>query len=83
MNTDNIDSEGYRANVGIIISNNEGKLLLAGRIGSNSWQFPQGGILESESPTQAMYRELYEEIGLEKKDVKIINPTPIFPRINL
>ena len=72
MNTDNIDSEGYRANVGIIISNNEGKLFLAGRIGSNSWQFPQGGILESESPTQAMYRELYEEIGLEKKDVKIL-----------
>ena len=44
MNTDNIDSEGYRANVGIIISNNEGKLFLAGRIGSNSWQFPQGGF---------------------------------------
>ena len=83
MNTDNIDSEGYRANVGIIISNNEGKLFLAGRIGSNSWQFPQGGILESESPTQAMYRELYEEIGLEKKDVKILAQTECWLRYKI
>jgi len=45
MGSDNIDSEGFRANVGIILSNEEGKLLLAGRVGSKGWQFPQGGLM--------------------------------------
>jgi hypothetical protein len=40
MTNDHIDSEGFRANVGIILSNDEGKLLLAGRIGHKGWQFP-------------------------------------------
>ena len=34
--------DGYRLNVGLIISNNAGKLLLCKRKGMNSWQFPQG-----------------------------------------
>ncbi|MFB3124433.1 MAG: hypothetical protein ACE1Z7_02565, partial [Woeseiaceae bacterium] len=33
MSTDDIDSDGFRANVGIILANDAGKLLLAGRIG--------------------------------------------------
>ncbi len=28
---------------------------------------PQGGIDERETPEQAMYRELYEEVGLTKR----------------
>jgi len=39
-----IDSEGFRANVGIIISNQQGQLLWAKRQGQNAWQFPQGGV---------------------------------------
>ncbi|MBX2808126.1 MAG: RNA pyrophosphohydrolase [Cellvibrionaceae bacterium] len=71
-----IDGDGFRANVGIILSNTRGQLLWARRIGChNAWQFPQGGIHPGESPTQALYRELHEEIGLQPEDVKIIDVT--------
>ena len=83
MGTDYIDSEGFRANVGIILSNDEGKLLLAGRIGSKGWQFPQGGMLQGESPEQAMYRELQEEVGLQQADVKVLGATQDWLRYRL
>lgn len=67
-----IDSEGFRANVGIIICNKSGQVFWARRYGQHSWQFPQGGIDEGETAEQAMYRELNEEVGLQKKDVKIV-----------
>jgi putative (di)nucleoside polyphosphate hydrolase len=72
---DRIDSQGYRANVGIIVSDDAGMLLLGGRIGQPGWQFPQGGIRHRESPEQAMYRELGEEIGLEPHDVQVLGAT--------
>jgi putative (di)nucleoside polyphosphate hydrolase len=72
---DYIDQEGFRANVGIILANGEGKLLLAGRAGSKGWQFPQGGVQIGESPIDAMYRELHEEIGLEATDVAVLGET--------
>lgn len=67
-----IDFDGYRPNVGIVICNNNGQVLWAKRYGQNSWQFPQGGINDNESAEQAMYRELFEEVGLSPKDVKIL-----------
>ncbi len=70
-----IDSEGYRENVGIILSNSQGRLLWAKRIGQRSWQFPQGGIRRGESPEEAMYRELAEEVGLKPEHVEIIGST--------
>lgn len=70
-----IDSEGYRPNVGMVIFNQLGELLWAKRIGQSGWQFPQGGVKESESLEQALYRELVEEVGLEEKDVRIIHQT--------
>jgi putative (di)nucleoside polyphosphate hydrolase len=75
MSRDNIDSEGFRANVGIILSNDQGMLLLAGRIGSSGWQFPQGGMRKGESPEEAMFRELHEEVGLTAEDVEILGAT--------
>ncbi|WP_263833030.1 RNA pyrophosphohydrolase [Sulfurospirillum oryzae] len=38
------------------------------------WQFPQGGIDEGETPREALYRELEEEIGTG--DVEIIAEYP-------
>jgi putative (di)nucleoside polyphosphate hydrolase len=70
-----IDSNGYRPNVGIILCNREGRLLWARRLGQDSWQFPQGGIKRNESPEEALYRELREEVGLEPGDVEIIGST--------
>ncbi len=70
-----IDSDGYRANVGIILTNREGRLLWARRIRQDAWQFPQGGIRERETPQEAMYRELGEEIGLEPGHVEVLGST--------
>ncbi|SHI23210.1 RNA pyrophosphohydrolase [Ferrimonas marina] len=67
-----IDNDGFRANVGIIICNRQGQVLWARRYGQHSWQFPQGGVNEGESPEQAMYRELFEEVGLKREDVRIL-----------
>lgn len=67
-----IDFDGYRPNVGIVICNSNGQVLWAKRYGQNSWQFPQGGINDNENAEQAMYRELFEEVGLTRKDVKIL-----------
>jgi putative (di)nucleoside polyphosphate hydrolase len=70
-----IDENGYRKNVGIILCNSKNELLICKRFRENSWQFPQGGFEESESAESAMYRELFEEIGLSKKDVEILGKT--------
>ncbi len=78
-----IDSEGYRANVGIILANRHGKLLWARRIGQQSWQFPQGGIKDGETPEQAMYRELHEEVGLFPEHVEVLARTPDWLRYDL
>ncbi len=71
-----IDEEGYRLNVGIVLANQHGQLLWGRRIGTkNAWQFPQGGMALEETPQQAMYRELTEELGLDAKDVTLIAET--------
>lgn len=70
-----VDKDGFRPNVGIMISDGQGKLLWAKRIGQNAWQFPQGGINQGEKPEAALYRELYEEVGLESSDVELIAGT--------
>lgn len=64
--------KGYRSNVGIIVANKHGKLLLCKRKGMNSWQFPQGGIDYGEKPLKAAIRELKEEVGITSKSVQLI-----------
>ena len=70
-----IDRNGYRPNVGIILLNSRNEVFWGKRIKQNSWQFPQGGIKSGESPEQAMYRELSEEIGLRPNHVEIVGRT--------
>jgi putative (di)nucleoside polyphosphate hydrolase len=72
---DHFDSNGFRSNVGIILTRDDGSLLLGGRIGQAGWQFPQGGIQLDESPLEAMYRELDEEIGLSPDHVEVLGQT--------
>ncbi len=83
MGNDWIDAEGFRANVGIILTDEHGKLMLAGRAGSKGWQFPQGGVLVGEDPQEAMYRELREEVGLERDDVEMLGVTTDWLRYRL
>lgn len=80
---DLIDGEGFRANVGIIVCDMRGLLLMGGRIGQNAWQFPQGGIQSGESTEQAMFRELHEEIGLSPQDVEVLGCTRDWLRYRL
>ena len=71
-----IDSDGFRPNVGIMLANDQGQVLWARRIGGqDAWQFPQGGINDDESPEQALYRELEEEIGLRRDSVEMLAST--------
>ncbi|MEJ2760180.1 MAG: RNA pyrophosphohydrolase [Gammaproteobacteria bacterium] len=78
-----IDEQGYRANVGIILTNDEGRLFWAKRIGADAWQFPQGGIRPSETTEKAMYRELREETGLRSEQVEVIGCTRDWLRYKL
>ena len=67
-----IDADGFRANVAIVLYNDEHRLFWAKRVGMDAWQFPQGGIRPHESIEAAMYRELYEEVGLLPEHVKLV-----------
>ncbi len=70
-----IDREGYRPNVGIILTNAKNQVFWGKRIRQDAWQFPQGGIQHGETPEQAMYRELHEEVGLLSSHVQILGRT--------
>ncbi|MBI2993334.1 MAG: RNA pyrophosphohydrolase [Gammaproteobacteria bacterium] len=78
-----IDSDGFRANVGIVLSNASGQLFWGRRTGMDAWQFPQGGIRPRETVTGAMYRELLEEVGLSSEDVQVLGNTRDWLRYRL
>jgi putative (di)nucleoside polyphosphate hydrolase len=66
----------YRPNVGAVLFNREGLVLVARRADmpnaegpAGGWQLPQGGIDEGEDPRQAVLRELAEEIGTDRAEV--------------
>ena len=70
-----LDKDGYRPNVGIVLCNPRNEVFWGKRIREHSWQFPQGGIDHGETPVQAMYRELHEEVGLLPDHVRILGRT--------
>jgi putative (di)nucleoside polyphosphate hydrolase len=70
-----IDKEGFRPNVGIVLANADGRVFWGKRIGRDAWQFPQGGIHQDETPEQALFRELEEEIGLRPEHVRVLGCT--------
>ena len=64
-----IDSEGYRANIGIVITNEKKQILLAKRYKQDAWQLPQGGIDKGETELEAHYSKNLLDIvifGCEK-----------------
>jgi len=70
-----LDRDGFRPNVGIILLNQKNQVFWGKRIRTHSWQFPQGGIDRGETPEQAMFRELHEEVGLMPEHVRIVART--------
>ena len=65
----------YRPNVGIALFSKRGHVFLGRRINAHGpfqWQMPQGGIDKGESPEDAAYREMEEEIGVSPKLVSLL-----------
>jgi putative (di)nucleoside polyphosphate hydrolase len=61
---DNLLNLPYRRSIVAVITNDKGELLVGERSKiKGAWQFPQGGIEPEETPEQALFRELSEEIG--------------------
>ncbi len=80
---DVIDRYGFRANVGIILMQDDGRLFIGRRSGGRGWQFPQGGMQRGEKAEESLYRELNEEIGLGRDDVEIMGQTQRWLRYRL
>jgi putative (di)nucleoside polyphosphate hydrolase len=54
--------------------NEKGYVFVGKRLDNNqnAWQMPQGGIDAGEDPETAAYRELLEETGVKKQDVRFV-----------
>ena len=73
----------YRRGVGMMLLNPEGRVFAAQRKDTmrDAWQMPQGGIDKGESPRDAAFRELEEEIGT--RDAEIIGESRDWYRYDL
>ena len=79
-----VDADGFRPNVGIILTKPGVGVLWARRVGGfDAWQFPQGGIHDGESAEEALYRELFEEVGLHEHQVRVVARTKGWLRYRL
>lgn len=66
----NAEARKYRRGVGIMLVNGRQEIFIARRNDvSDAWQMPQGGIDRRESPQQAAFRELKEEIGTDNAEI--------------
>ena len=61
----------YRQGVGIMLINKQREVFVGRRIDTkiDAWQMPQGGIDDNESPSQAVMRELLEEVGSNHAEI--------------
>lgn len=57
----------YRPNVGLMLIGPERRVFVGRRLNQpDAWQMPQGGVDEGETPVEAAFRELGEEVGTTK-----------------
>ena len=80
--SDVIDPDGFRAHVGIVLMRGS-EVFLGRRTGGRGWQFPQGGMRVGETPEEAVYRELAEEVGVERDGVELAGSTSEWLRYRL
>ena len=71
----------YRDNVGAVLFNPAGLVLVARRADlpnaegvPGGWQLPQGGMDQGEDPAVAVFRELEEEVGTAKAEILAEHP---------
>lgn len=77
MSPKSLPNNVFRANVGIVVLNGEGKVLALERDDTPSaWQLPQGGLKKKETPLDAALRELQEETAIKPNRVQFIAEYP-------
>ena len=68
-----VTSQNFRANVGVAVARDDGRVLALERIDQlDRWQMPQGGLNVGEEPADAALRELQEETGLRPQHVELV-----------
>ncbi len=77
MTPEEIAKLPYRACVGLMMINADGKIFVGMRNDGpqDAWQMPQGGVDKGEDPRDAALRELWEETGVIAELVEIIAET--------
>lgn len=59
--------DSYRPNVGLMLIGPGRQIFVGRRLNQpDSWQMPQGGVDKGETPVEAAFRELGEEVGTAK-----------------
>ena len=67
----------FRANVGAMIINGQGDVLVFERADAKgAWQMPQGGIEAGELPRDAVMREVFEETGIAPEKLELLAEVP-------
>lgn len=69
----------FRAGVGAVVLDSSRRILVMKRkdvAGDEGWQLPQGGIGIGEDPLEALYRELQEETGLGRDQIRVVRSMP-------
>jgi putative (di)nucleoside polyphosphate hydrolase len=70
-------SQYFRAGAGAVIVNRRGLVLALERANTpGAWQLPQGGLKPSESPIDALFREVHEETGISKRHLEVLDTYP-------
>lgn len=77
-----VTDKPYRLNVGALLFNDAGLVLVARRAdlpnaegAAGGWQLPQGGVDKGEDLRLAVLRELAEEVGTDKADIIAEHPS--------
>lgn len=71
-----IRAQGFRPGVGVMLLDPGNRVFVGRRIdvGGDNWQMPQGGIDAGETPREAAFRELKEEIGTDRAEIVAETP---------